>query len=272
MAHAIWKGSLAFGLVNIPVNVYSGEERSSSLDFTLLDKKNMSPVGYKKVNKATGEEVPKERLVKGYEIDDDRYVVVEEADFKRAAAEKTQRVDIRAFIDVGEVDPSFFVKPYYLEPAAKADKAYALLREAMKRTGKAALATVVFRDREILCVVIPRDEMLLLEMIRYPAELKDTDELKLPAKVKLSEAELKMAERLIADMAAPFEPDEYHDQYREQLRKFIEAKAEGAVPAPAAPDKSAKAAPPEDIMKLLKASVAQAAKGGKPKTPGRFVH
>lgn len=272
MAHAIWKGSLAFGLVNIPVNLYSGEERASTLDFTLLDRKNMSPVGYKKVNKTTGEEVPKERLVKGFEIEEDRYVIVEDADFKRAAVEKTQRIDIRAFVDVGEIDPAFFVKPYYLEPAARADKAYALLRDAMKRTGKAALASVVLRDREVLAVVIPRDHMLLMEVLRYADELKATDDLKLPAKIKVSEAELKMAERLINDMAGAFEPSEYRDQYRDQLRAFIKAKAEGAVAAPHVEEKPAKAAPPEDIMKLLKASVAHAGKGKGRPPHGRYVH
>lgn len=276
MAHAIWKGSVAFGLVNIPVNVYSGEERAEGLDFTLLDKKNMSPVGYKKYNKATGEEVPKERLVKGFEVEDERYVLIEEADFKKAAAEKTQRIDIRAFVDAGEIDPSYFAKPYYLEPAAKADKAYALLREAMERAGKAALATVVLRDRESLALVIPRGSMLLMELLRYPAELKDTEELRLPEKVKLTESELKMAQRLIEDMAGPFEPKEYHDTYREALKDFIRAKAKGAVTAPALEDKPSKAAAPADIMKLLKASVAQSSKGkpgkGGRAGPGRYVH
>lgn len=288
MAHAIWKGSVAFGLVNIPVNLYPGEERASGLDFTLLDKKNMSPVGYKKYNKATGEEVPKERLVKGFEVEDDRYVLIEEADFKKAAAEKTQRVDIRAFVDAGEIEPAYFSKPYYLEPAAKAEKAYALLREAMARAGKAALATVVLRDRENLALLIPQGDMLLLEVLRYPAELKDREELRLPSKIKLSAAELKMAQRLIEDMAGPFEPKEYRDTYREALKSFIEAKAKGAVAAPVVDDKPRKAAPPADIMKLLKASVAQAVpqgrrhpadfrkgaakgKGGRA-GPGRYVH
>lgn len=278
MARSIWKGAISFGLVNIPVSLYSAEAPQKELDFTLLDKKDMAPVGYKKVNKASGEEVPKDRLVKGFEVEEGRFVVVGEEDFKRAAVEKTQRVDIRAFVDLSEIDPALFSKPYYLEPAAKADKAYALLREALRRAGKAGIATVVLRSRENICALIPRDELLLLEMLRFPDELRDPHELALPPvdmkKAKLSEAELKMAERLIADLEAPFQAGEYHDEYRQALLDFIKKKAEaGEAELGKLPAKEARLEPPADIMKLLKASVAQAGrKGGDGARRGRVLH
>lgn len=278
MARSIWKGAISFGLVNIPVSLYPAEAQKKELDFTLLDKKDMAPVGYKKVNKLSGEEVPRERLVKGFEVEEGRFVVVGEEDFKKAAVEKTQRVDIRAFVELSEIDPALFSKPYYLEPAARADKAYALLREALRRSGKAGIATVVLRAREHVAALLARDELLLLELLRYPDELKDPRELALPRldakKLKLSEAELKMAERLIADLEAPFEPSEYHDEYRQALLDFINKKAQaGEAEVGKLPAKEARLEPPADIMKLLKASVAQAArKGGDGARRGRVLH
>jgi DNA end-binding protein Ku len=271
MAHAIWTGSVGFGLVNIPVNLYSGEESDGGrLGFTMLDKRDMSPVGYKKVNKKTGREVSKQDLVKGFEFRDGEYVTVSDADFKRAAPEKTQRVDIQAFVHADEIDPAFFSQPYYLEPAARADKVYALLREAMKRSGKIGVATVVIRAKQYLAAVVPRGDALELVLLRYPGELRDPGELHLPEgdakKLKLSEAELKMAERLIEDLAAPWDPSRYKDEYKEQLLAFIKRKAEkGEISEVEPPEKPAKAAPPADIMALLKASV----EGGKAKAPAR---
>lgn len=269
MAHAIWKGSVGFGLVNIPVNLYSGEARERELGFTMLDKRDMSPVGYKKVNKKTGAEISKQDIVKGYEYREGEYVTVTDADFKKAAPEKTQRVDIQAFVHAEEIDPAFFSQPYYLEPAARADKVYALLREAMKRSGKIGVATVVIRARQYLAAVVPRDDALELVLLRYPDELRDPRELHLPEgdakKLKLSEAELKMAERLIEDLASPWKPSQYKDEYKDQLLGFIKKKAEkGEVSEVELPEKPKKAQPPEDIMALLKASVEGGAKGRAP--------
>jgi DNA end-binding protein Ku len=275
MAATIWTGAVSFGLVNIPVTVRPAEARKE-LSFTMLDRRDMGRIGYRKVNKATGEEVPGTEIVKAYEYDDDRFVVVEEADLKRASPEKTQRIEIEAFVDLREIDPAFFEKPYYLEPTAKSDKAYALLREAMARTGKAGIASVVIKARQYVAAVVPRGEVLLLELLRYGSELRDPADLHLPAKepkkLKISEAELKTAERLIGDLAGHWDPSRYKDEYRAELLAFIEKKAKAGKTEAAAPEpKAARLEPPTDIMALLKKSVAQAeAAAGKGR--GRYVH
>jgi DNA end-binding protein Ku len=282
MAHAIWKGSVGFGLVNIPVSLYSGETRDD-LSFTMLDKRDMSPVGYKKINKKTGEEVRKQDIVKAFEVEEGRFVVVEDADFKRAAPEKTQRVDIQEFVDVKELDPALFSTPYYLEPAPRSEKVYALLREALARSGKAGIATVVIRAKQYLAAVFPRGDALMLELMRFAHEVRKPEELHLPTgdakKNKVTDAELKMAERLIEDLAGPFDPSRFKDEYRDQLKSFIEKKAQaGKTEDVDVPEKKQKKAPeaPADIMKLLKASVAHAApKGAAPsgrRHGGRVLH
>jgi DNA end-binding protein Ku len=279
MAQAIWKGSVSFGLVNIPVSLYSGETREE-LHFSLLDSRDKSPIGYKKINKNTGQEVPKESVVRAFELDDGEYVVVGEADLKKAAPERTQRIEIKAFVDAAQIDPAYFDRPYYLEPAAKSDKVYALLREAMARAGKAGIATVVIRAREYLCALMPRGAALMLELLRYPYELRSPDEFHLPdadsKSVKVTETELKMAERLIKDLEDDWDPAAYKDEYREKLLAFIERKAkEGRAFEIEAPGKQAekKLEPAADVMALLKASVAHAEtakrKGGH---RGRLLH
>lgn len=280
MAHAIWKGSVNFGLVNIPVNLYSGEDPADEISFSLVDKRDMSPIGYRKVNKVTGEEVPREAAVKAYEYAEGRWVTVSDDDLKRASPERTQRVDIAAFIDSADIDPAYFAKPYYLEPAKRSEKVYALLREALARARKIGIATVVLRSREYLAAVMPHERLLLLNILRWPYELRDPGQLTLPdkdlKKLKISEAELKMAERLVDDLAAPWDPSQYKDRYREDVLEFIKRKAEqGEAAALAATPKPGKTeAPPADIMALLKASVAQAhgAKGKPPAHRGPFLH
>lgn len=265
MAHAIWKGSVNFGLVNIPVSLYSGENRAEELAFSMLDKRDMSPIGYKKINKVTGEEVPKQDLVKAYEYAEGQWVTVSDEDLKRASPERTQRVDISAFVDAADIDPAYFDKPYYLEPAPRSEKVYALLREALARADKVGIATVVVRSREYLAALMPRDRALVLNLLRWPHELREPNELKLPdadlKKLKVSEAELKMAERLIDDLAAPWDPAQYKDKYHAEVLAFIRRKAEqGEAAAVAAAPKAEKIEAPADIMALLKASVAQAGK------------
>jgi DNA end-binding protein Ku len=277
MAHAIWKGSIGFGLVNIPVSLYSGETRDE-VGFTMLDKRDMAPIGYKKINKKTGEEVKKQDIVKAFEYEEGRFVVVGEEDFKRAAPEKTQRVDIQSFVDLKELDPALFSTPYYLEPAPRSEKVYALLREALKRSGRAGIAEVVIRAKQYLAAVIPRGDALMLELLRYQHEVRKPEELHLPEgdakKLKISEAELKMAERLIQDLVTPWKPEEHKDDYRDRLMEFIQKKAEsGKVEEVETPEKPKAPAPPADVMKLLKASVAHAetSKGGKAPR-GRVLH
>ncbi|MBI3296993.1 MAG: Ku protein [Elusimicrobia bacterium] len=255
----IWKGSIGFGLVSIPVTLQSGENRRE-LGFTMLDRRNLSPVGYRKVNKSTGEEVPAREVVKGLEVGQDRYVVVEEADLRRASPERSQRIEIKAFIEEGSIPPAYFDRPYYLEPSPKSEKPYALLRDAMKRLGKVAVATVVLRAKQHLAAVIPSGRVLALELLRYPDELRDPDDIHAPpedpGRLKLSGAELDMARQLVSQMSRPWRPEEFKDEYAEELRAFIERKARaGGIERGAAPAEPADAAPDADIMSLLKKSL-----------------
>lgn len=257
----IWKGAVSFGLVNIPVTLHSGET-ADELHFSMLDRRDLAPIGYKKINKLTGREVPAREIAKGFKRGPNEYVTLEEQDFRKASPERTQRIDITAFVDAGSIDPSYFERPYYLEPAAKSEKAYALLREAMRRSGKAAVASVVLRARQHLAALLVRGPVIMLELLRYPSELRDPGDLHLPdedlARLKISDAELKMAERLIEDLGAPWRPEQYKDEYRSELLAFIEAKAK-AGKARTGPAATAVAGPleaPADIMTLLKKSLA----------------
>ena len=265
MSRPIWSGAVSFGLVNVPVSLYSGEARREQLSFLMLDKRDMSPIGYRKVNKKSGEDVPKDDVVRAYEYEKGQFVVVDEADFKKASPERSQLIEIKAFVDASSIDPAYFEKPYYLEPAAKSGKVYALLREVMKRQDKIGVATVVIRAKEYLAALIPRGAMLELCLLRYSHELADPEELKLPEedlkKLRLSEGELKMAERLVEDLSAPWKPEQFHDVYREELMEFIRKKASAGKGVEVRLPKEPKAAEaPSDIMALLKRSVAHAEK------------
>src|SRR5690606_25953408 len=170
MPRGLWKGAISFGLVNVPVELFSAEKRSTELDLTMLDRRDLAPVGYKRYNKATGEDVPWSEIVKGYEYEDGKYVVLSEEDFRRANVEATKTVDIQAFVDAGEVPPLYFETPYYLVPGKRGEKAYALLREALKKAGRIGIATVVIRTRQYLAALIPYGDLLLMNTIRYAAE------------------------------------------------------------------------------------------------------
>lgn len=272
---AIWSGSISFGLVSIPVSVRPAEARKE-LSFSMVDKRDMARIGYKKINKNTGEEVSKEDIVKAYEIDPDKYVIVTDEDFQRAARERTQRIDIAAFVDAKDIDPAYFDKPYFLEPSKKSEKAYALLREAMKRTGKAGIATMVMTARQHLAAVLARGPALTLELLRFQQELRDPLDLHLPDEkgVKLSEAELKMAERLIADLEAPWKPEQYKDEYAKALLAVIKRKAAGGkIEALQEPETEEELTAPADIMELLKKSVAHVETGkGAHGHRGRMLH
>jgi DNA end-binding protein Ku len=263
MPRSMWSGSISFGLVQIPVGVVTAEKSSEkSLSFTLLDKRDMSPIGYRQVNKNTGEEVPKDERVKGYEVGKNEYVIVEEDDFKRANVKATETIDIHAFVELERIPILRFEKPYYLEPQKKGLKAYALLREALEETGKVAVATIVMRGRQYLCAIFPYEDTLVLEMLRYDHELKEPEAHDLP---KVTEAEVKMAETLIEGMTRDdFDTSDIKDTYYEDLLKLIEARKdnpeEGRAPVPKS-KAAAKGTPASDIMELLKASVAKH-KGG----------
>jgi DNA end-binding protein Ku len=238
-ARPIWSGTISFGLLNIPVQLMSGE-RHVDLHFRMLDSRNNARIRYERVNEETGEEVPWKEIVKAFEYDKGNYVVLEKEDFEKAAPESTESVDIEAFIDASAIGPEYFEKPYYLVPAKKAEKGYVLLRETLKRLKTAGLARVVIRTREYLSLVMPRDDALMLMLLRYPQEIVSEEEYAFPDKkisaYRVNQKELDMAETLVKSMVGEWNPDEYHDDFRERLTKVIEAriKAKGGVRAPSA--------------------------------------
>jgi DNA end-binding protein Ku len=263
MARAIWKGSISFGLVNIPVGLFTAAS-PDELSFRQLDKRNMSPIGYRKYNKTNGEEVESEQIVKGYEYESGHYVVLSDEDLKRANPEKTQTVEITDFVELDDIDPVYLDKPYYLAPVGKNKKGYALLREALRRTRKVGIAKVVIRSREYLSAVIPQGDVLVLEILRYPNEIRGADDLEVPhgdlKDMGINEREIEMAERLVEGMTAEWEPAKYTDTYRDDLMQLIQARIESGQTD--APDET----PVEDIdldaggevidiMALLKRSV-----------------
>jgi DNA end-binding protein Ku len=227
MARAIWKGAISFGLVYIPVQMYSAS-RSSSLDLDFLDRRDFSPVGYQRVNKKTGKVVEWADIVKGYQYQKGKYVALNDTDFRKANVKATQTIDIGRFVDTGTIPPEFFETPYYLEPAKGGAKVYALLRETLKRTGKVAVATFVMRGRQHLTSVYPHGKVLVLETLRFAEEIRKPDELELPSAGEkgagLSPKELAMAERLVEEMADKWNPQDYRDTYRHDLMKRIEEK------------------------------------------------
>jgi DNA end-binding protein Ku len=274
MARGLWKGAISFGLVNVPVELFSAEKRTSDLDLTMLDKRDLAPVGYKRYNKSTGEDVPWAEIVKGYEYGDDKYVVLSDEDFRRANVEAAKTVDIQAFVDLKDIPPLFFETPYYLAPGKRGEKAYALLRDALKKSGKAGIATVVIRTRQYLAAVIPQDEVLLMDTLRYADEIKGAEELGIPngaLHAKASPKEIDMALRLIGDMSEKWRPEKFKDTYRNDLMARIKEKiAKGQTEEITEPEKGAKersSAEVIDLMALLKKSVEK--KQDKPKRPKR---
>lgn len=259
MARAIWKGSISFGLVNIPVGLYSAESRDE-IHFKLLDRRNMSPIHYKRVNEESGREVPWDETVRGYEFEDGKYVALTDEDLKRAAPETTQTIDIVDFVDLEDISPLYFDKPYYLGPDKKGAKAYALLRETLRRTGKVGIAKVVIRTRQYLAAVVARGDVLTLELMRYAHELRDPKELDVPhGKQGVSERELSMAQKLVEGMAEDWHPEKYKDDYRRDLMKMIEERVEAgqleASTEPAPRPERPSGAKVVDLMALLKQSV-----------------
>jgi len=221
----LWKGAISFGLVTIPVSLYPATHRED-LKFRMLRKSDLSPINYKRVAEADGKEVPWDEIVKGYEYEKDRYVVIREEDFARVDVEATQTVDIINFVAMDEVDPLLFYKPYYLEVGKGGDKAYVLLRDSLVKTRKIALAKVVIRARQHLAAVKPQKDGLILELMHFPDELIEVEEFKEPRPTKIGMAEMKMAEQLIDSMSSPWKPEEYSDDYKDALEKLIEKKIE----------------------------------------------
>ncbi|HET7728690.1 MAG TPA: Ku protein [Usitatibacter sp.] len=263
MPRELWKGAIQFGLVHIPVSLYPAEQ-TNELSFSMLDRRDLQPVGYKRFNKTTGEEVPYEQIVKGYEYTEGQYVTLEKEDFKRANVEASQTVDIMGFVERGKLPPYFFEAPYYLAPAKHGDKGYALLRETLVRTGRVGLATVVIRTRAHLAALYAVDNVLVLNTLRYANELRDPKDLKVPEDLKAARVtpkEIDMAERLVDDMAIEWDPTEYHDTYRDDLMKMIEQKASGKARAEPKAKHAAREAEVIDFASLLERSLGARKKG-----------
>jgi DNA end-binding protein Ku len=237
MARPIWTGTLSFGLLNVPVSLMSGE-RSVDLHFRMLDNRSNTPVRYERVNAETGEEVPWKEIVKAFEYEKGSYVVLEPDDIKSAASEGREAVEVKTFVDAGSIGPEYYEKPYILVPGKKAEKGYVLLRETLKRTGKIGIARVVIRTREYLSAVMPRDNGLLLMLLRYPQELVDASDYKIPegdvSDYRITPKEMEMAEQLIDSMSDEWTPGDYRDEFRERLRAVIEKrmKSKGVVTPP----------------------------------------
>lgn len=252
---AIWTGSIGFGLVNIAIKIYSAVEEST-LDLDMLDKNGHANIKFKRVNEKTGKEVPWENIVKGYLLND-KYVVLDDKDFEKAAPEKSDHIEIVQFVDEKEIDSTYFEAPYYLEPQKTGTRAYALLRDALKKTGKAGIGTFVMRAREHICIIKTIDNVLVLNRIRFAQEIRKTADLKIPA-TKSKPSEIKMATTLINQLTKPFDPSKFKDDYSDKLLKVIRAKARGKKVA-YKPMKVVHSST-KDLMEQLKASLGSSAK------------
>jgi DNA end-binding protein Ku len=247
----LWKGSIGFGLVNIPVSLYSATEEST-LSFVSLDKETKSRIRYKKVSESSGKEVQQKDIVKAYQSGK-QYIIMEDADFEKALPVKKDHIDIVQFVNEKEIDVLYYEKPYYLEPEKGGQRAYALLRDALKKEGKAAIGLFVFHNREWVCLLKPSQKVLVLNRLRFAEEVRSTEGLVVPEANTKGE-ELKMASLLIAQLTKPFQVDQFKDEYSAKLLKVIEAKAKGKT-ATVSPLKIVHTTSTEDIMAKLKASL-----------------
>lgn len=247
----IWTGAIGFGLVNIPVKLFSATQ-SSTLDLDMLDKKDHSNIKFKRVNEKTGKEVAWGSIVKGYMVDD-KYVILDDKDFEKANAVKTKVIEINDFVEEADIDSVYFETPYYIAPEKSGVRAYALLKEALLKTGKAGIATFVMRNKENLAVLRATDDVIILNRMRFEEEIKETKELDIPAKSTVKPAELKMAISLIDQLTAKFDISKYKDTYTAELMKLIKAKSKGKkVPVTHMKVVHSKAS---DLMGQLKASL-----------------
>jgi DNA end-binding protein Ku len=270
----LWKGSISFGLVNIPVGLYSATNRAQTIDLDLLRDSDHSRIRYKKVAEVDGQEVPLEHIVKGYEHEKGKYVVLKPEDFQRVQIKSNQTVDIKEFVNLADIQPQFFDQPYFLAPEKNGTKAYVLLKTALERTGLAGIAKVVIRPpREHLAVVKPLDGLLMLETLHFADELRTPAELPKP-EADIGQKELDMALSLVNTMSDEWDPGRYHDEYREALMEIIEQKARVGTKGLPAPKGQAKA--PEkiiDLVDLLQESLGQKSKAAKSKaTRQRTAH
>jgi DNA end-binding protein Ku len=262
----MWNGSISFGLVTIPVALYPATSREE-LSFRLLRKTDQSPVNYKRVAQADGKEVPWENIVKGYEYEKGKFVILKAEDFKRVDLEAAaQTIDIMDFVEVKEINPMYFQKPYYLEPQKGGEKAYALLREALQDSGKIGIAKVVIRTREHLAGVKAQDGAIILEIMHFGDELVDADTLKFPKAAHAKPREIAMAKKLIDGMTTKWDPAKYEDEYKTQLMAMIEEKVKHPEKKHALPKNSKKPSNVIDLMSVLEESLSHT-KTSKTKSP-----
>jgi DNA end-binding protein Ku len=261
MPRSIWKGSIAFGLVNIPVELYSAVSSSEGrVKFRQLHKKDNSPIKYDRVCTKEEKTVPYEEIVKGYEYAKGKYVIMEEEDFRAAAIESTKAIDIQEFVDSAAIDPRYFEQPYYLLPQKGGEKAYALLREAIRKTGKVGIGNVTLRSNSMHFVAIKVVEnSLVMESMRYADELVDTSSFEFPGEEQVRPPELQMAEQLVGAMAGEFEPEKYSDKYKDNLMEIINAKLKGQKIEVAEPAEK-EATNVVDLMARLQESLARGKK------------
>jgi len=246
----LWTGSIGFGLVNIPVKLYSATQ-DSNLDLDMLDKKDHANIQFKRVNADTGKEVAYENIIKGYKVND-KYVILDDKDFAAANAQKTKSIQIEEFVKESEIDSTYYEMPYYLEPDKSGSRAYALFHEALIKSGKVGIATFVLRNKEALAILKANDKVIILNRIRFHQEIRDTSELTLPAKSVIKPKELQMATSLIDQLTEKFDISKYKDTYADDLMKVIKAKAKGTkIVAP----KMKVAYKSNDLMDQLKASL-----------------
>ena len=267
MSRPIWKGHISFGLVNVPVVLNSAERRLGDISFRMIDSRNSARVRYERVNEETGEEVPWDKIVKGYEYDDGNYVLFNDEELSHAAPELTRTIEIEQFVDLADIDIRYFDRPYVLVPGNKGEKGYVLLREAIKEAGKAGIAKVVIRARQYLAALIAQGDALVLELLRFDQELIDLKEFDLPSsdlrEHGVAKKEIELASKLIDGMTMKWKAAAYHDEYREALMKLVQRKVQSGQTAAIEDPDGEDAAPVRqtiNFMDVLKRSVAHAAK------------
>lgn len=278
MARALWSGAISFGLLNIPVSVFSAKEEER-ISFRMLDKRNNSPIGYRQYTKATGKEVDKKNIVKAYEYEKNQFVKISEDELKKVNPKATQTIDIEDFVNLKDVDFLLFEKPYYLVPGKNGEKGYVLLRDILEQTQKAAVAKFVLHNRQHLVTVIPRDNYLILEVMRFQHEVTEVSEAKHLddydlSKVKVTPREMKAAKALVDEMTAKWKPDKYRDTYQDELKKYIKHKVKvGDVEEAADFEEAPKSTDTNsaDLMALLQKSASQKA-SKKPRATSHRLH
>lgn len=251
----IWNGSISFGLVNIPVRMYSGTNPRQGIDLDMLHKADHSPIRYARICRKDGKEIPWDDIVKGYEYRDGDYVVLTKKELEQIDEKRTQTIDIQQFVLEDEIDIRYFEKPYYLEVVKGGEKAYALLRAALNKTGKLALAKFVLHEREHVAVIKPVGRALVLNQMRYPSDLREPGELHLPAEKEVTEKEIDMAIKLIGQDTKPFIAEDLKDTYTDELEAMIKAKTKGKKPTKAKDSEAPKETSSTDLMSALKASL-----------------